>query len=169
MMSLNSLHNLFVDQLKDMYSAEKQLTQALPKMANAASNPSLREAFKKHQTRTEGHLDKVRTILDELDENPGNKVCVGMEGLIKEGQDLIEKEGTSAAKDAGLIVAAQKVEHYEIASYGALKTYAGILNYGTYGAMLENILDDEGNANEKLTDLAKGGLFEEGLNEEAVA
>lgn len=168
-MSLNTLYDLFIDQLKDMYSAEKQLAEALPKMANAASNQSLTEALAQHQTRTEGHLNKVRTILDELDENPGNKVCVGMEGLIKEGQAIIEKQGSSAAKDAALIAAAQKVEHYEIASYGALSTYAGILDYGTFQNMLQDILDDEGSANEKLTDLAEGGLFHEGLNEEAAA
>src|SRR5690606_17209545 len=112
-MDFKRLHDVYVEQLKDMYSAEKQLVEALPKMAEAASTPELRQAFEQHLQITKRQQDKVRKILDGLDENPGNKVCVAMRGLIEEGNEVMKKDGHPQAKDAALILAAQKVEHYE--------------------------------------------------------
>src|SRR5690554_2028570 len=101
-MALNALHDLYVEQLKDMYSAEKQLVEALPKLAQATTDKELRKAFEDHLTQTENHLEQVRMILDELGENPGNKVCKGMQGLVEEGDEVIKKKGSAAAIDAGL-------------------------------------------------------------------
>lgn len=167
MSKLNALHDLYVEQLKDMYSAEKQLTQALPKMAEAASTPELRKAFQMHLQETQNHLQQVRAILDELDENPGNKVCKGMQGLVEEGNEVLKQQGRPKARDAALIIAAQKAEHYEIASYGGLRAYARTLGYNDAEATLNSILDQEYEADQKLDDLAEGGILQEGLNEQA--
>jgi ferritin-like metal-binding protein YciE len=163
-MSLNSLQDVYVEQLKDMYSAEKQLTEALPKMAKAASNSNLRQAFESHLAETETHRDAVRAILDELDENPTNTTCKAMEGLIEEGSEVIKEDGDSDAKDAALIVAAQKVEHYEIASYGSLRTFADSLGDEKAARVLQSILDQEYEADQKLDDLALGVHQKAGLN-----
>ncbi len=166
-MSLETLYDLYIDQLKDLYSAENQLVDALPEMAAAATDAELQQAFEDHAQRTRSHVEEVRAILDELDVDPGNKVCVGMEGLIKESREVIEKEASAAAKDAALILAAQKVEHYEIASYGGLRTYAELLDYGDFESTLADILDEEGQADKRLTELAEGRVFEKGLNVKA--
>ena len=166
-MKLNALYDVYVDQLKDMYSAEKQLTEALPKMAQAANTPDLRKAFEGHLQETEAHFEQVRAILDELNENPGNKVCKAMQGLIEEGNEIIKKKGTPKAHDAALILAAQKVEHYEIATYGGLRAYARTLGYDSAADTLDAILDEEYEADQKLDDIAEGGILEEGLNEQA--
>ncbi|MBK8905913.1 MAG: ferritin-like domain-containing protein [Anaerolineaceae bacterium] len=166
-MNLNSLHDVYVHELKDLYSAEKQITEALPKMVKAASDQSLKDAFSHHLDQTQGHLQRVRQILDELDENPGNVKCDGMEGLIKEGEDVIKTSGDSTAKDAALIAAAQRVEHYEIAAYGAARSHAKILGYDEAANTLQRTLDEEGETDKKLTQLAEGGLLGEGINESA--
>jgi ferritin-like metal-binding protein YciE len=166
-MELNALHDLYVEQLKDMYSAEKQLVEALPKMAEGASTPALRQAFKMHLQETENHLQEVRNLLNELGENPGSKVCKGMQGLVEEGNEVLKQQGRPKARDAGLILAAQKVEHYEIASYGGLRAYARVLGYDAAASTLNEILDQEYEADQKLDDLAEGGILEEGLNEQA--
>ncbi len=166
-MAINNLYDVYVAQLKDMYSAEKQLVEALPKMASAASTPDLRQAFEKHLGETETQLEMVRSILDELDENPGNKKCKGMEGLIEEGDEVLKERHSPVVRDVHLILAAQKVEHYEIASYGALRAYARVLGYGDHADTLNTILDQEYNADQKLDDLAEGGALERGLNQEA--
>jgi ferritin-like metal-binding protein YciE len=166
-MELNALHDLYVEQLKDMYSAEKQLVEALPKMAEGASTPALRQAFEMHFQETENHLQEVRNLLSELGENPGSKVCKGMQGLVEEGNEVLKQQGRPKARDAGLILAAQKVEHYEIASYGGLRAYARVLGYDAAASTLNEILDQEYETDQKLDDLAEGGILAEGLNEQA--
>lgn len=167
-MKLNALYHLYVTELKDMYSAEKQLVEALPKLAAAASTPELRQAFESHLGETKRHHELVRAILDELDENPGNKVCKGMQGIIEEGSEVAKEDGRPKARDAALILSAQKAEHYEIAVYGGLRTYARLLGYDDAASTLEEILDAEYEADQKLDDIAEGGLLEQGLNEEAM-
>jgi ferritin-like metal-binding protein YciE len=166
-MNVNSLHDVYVHQLKDIYSAEKQIVEALPKMAKAASSADLRNAFQQHLQQSQTHLERVRQILDELDENPGSTKCDGMEGLIMEGEEAAKTRGQAAAKDAMLISAAQRVEHYEIAAYGSVRTYADMLGYPNAAEMLQRTLDEEGETDKKLTRLAEGGILSEGINQEA--
>lgn len=163
-MSIKTLKDVYVEQLKDMYSAEKQLTDALPKMAKAASNSELQTAFQSHLAETEAHLEAVRAILDELDENPTSTKCKAMAGLIEEGSDIIKEDGDADAKDAALIVAAQKVEHYEIASYGSLRTFAKSLGDEKAERVLQTILDQEYEADQKLDNLAEGVHQKAGIN-----
>ncbi len=155
-MNMQSLRDVYVHQLKDMYSAEKQLTEALPKMEKAANSPKLRTAFQNHLRKTEGHMQKVQSILDELDENPTSTKCKAMEGLIEEGNEIAKERGDADAKDAALIVAAQKVEHYEIASYGGLRTFAKTLGFNKAAETLQSILDEEYEADQELDNLAMG-------------
>ena len=166
-MNLNSLQDVYVHELKDLYSAEKQITEALPKMVEAASDKSLKDAFSTHLEQTHTHLQRVRQILDDLDVNPGNVKCDGMEGLLKEGEDVIKQSGHRAAKDAALISAAQRVEHYEMAAYGSARTYANLLGYGDAASTLQKTLDEEGETDKKLTKLAEGGLLNDGINQDA--
>lgn len=168
-MKLNNLRDVYVHQLKDMYSAEKQLTEALPKMAEAASSASLRKAFTHHLEQTKGHMDAVRSVLDDLNESPTNSKCKAMEGLIEEGSEVIKNKGDADARDAALIVAAQKVEHYEIATYGSLRTFANSLGEAKAEKTLQNILDEEYKADQKLDDLAMGLHRNASLNKQAQA
>jgi ferritin-like metal-binding protein YciE len=128
-MQMNSLEDLFVAELKDLYSAEKQLLKALPKMAKAANSKSLQNGFNKHLKQTESHVSRLEKEFDELGASPRGKKCQAMEGLIEEGQEIIDEDADPNVKDAGLIAAAQKVEHYEIAGYGTVRTYANLLNH----------------------------------------
>jgi ferritin-like metal-binding protein YciE len=166
-MNLNSLHDVYVHELKDLYSAEKQITEALPKMVKAAGDQSLKDTFSHHLDQTETHLQRLQQILAEIDVNPGNVKCDGMEGLLKEGEHIIKTSGEKVAKDAALIAAAQRVEHYEIAAYGAARSHAEILGYGDAAKTLQQTLDEEGKTDKKLTQLAEGGLLREGINEGA--
>ena len=163
-MSINSLKDVYIEQLKDMYSAEKQLIEALPKMADAASNSKLKSAFTSHLGETEAHLEAVRAILDDLDENPASTKCKAMEGLIEEGDEIAREDGDPDARDAALIVAAQKVEHYEIASYGSLRTFADSLGYKKAADVLQTILNQEYTADQVLDDLAMGTHRKVSLN-----
>jgi ferritin-like metal-binding protein YciE len=166
-MDMQSLRDVYVEQLKDMYSAEKQLTEALPKMQKAATAPKLQKAFQNHLHKTEGHLQKVQSILDELDENPTSTKCKAMEGLIEEGSEIAKKKGDADARDAALIVAAQKVEHYEIATYGGLRTFAQTLGFQSAAKTLQGILDDEYEADQELDNLAMGLHNSPSLNKAA--
>ncbi len=168
-MNLDNLQNVYVDQLKDMYSAEKQLVEALPKMTAAAAAPKLKEAFQHHLQEIRQHMSIVQTILEQMDENPGNKKCAAMEGLIEEGSHVIKAKGDRQAKDAALILAVQKVEHYEIASYGGLRTFANTLGFSEAAQKLQEILDQEYDADQKLDDIAMGSVLSEGINEKAEA
>jgi ferritin-like metal-binding protein YciE len=156
MAKMRTLHDLFIDQLKDMNSAERQLVGALPKMAKAASNPELRQAFEQHLNVTKSQADRLGQLFDMFGATAGRKKCKGMEGLIAEGDELMMEEGMApAVKDAGLIAAAQKVEHYEIASYGTLRTYADLMGHKEASQVLQQILDEEGQADKLLTQIAE--------------
>jgi ferritin-like metal-binding protein YciE len=162
-MSLYSLKDLYIEQLKDMYSAEKQLTEALPKMVKAANTNKLSTAFADHLEETKGHMETVRAILDELDENPTSTKCKAMEGLVEEGSEILKERANSDVRDAALIVAAQKVEHYEIATYGTLCTWAEALGYTKALQLLKQNIDEEEAADKKLSQIAKS------INREALA
>lgn len=157
-MSLESLEDLFVHHLKDLYSAEKQLVQALPKMAKAANARGLRRAFEDHLKETQDQVQRLDRIFKSLDRGPRGLKCVGMEGLIEEGKELLKEDATPAVLDAGLISAAQRVEHYEIAAYGTARAWAELLGYEEVGDLLQKTLDEEAAANEKLTVLAERGV-----------
>ncbi len=150
-MSLDSLQDLFLEELKDVYHAEKQLVAALPKMAKAATSPQLEEAFTSHLAETKGHVDRLERIFKELGVPARGKRCKGMEGLIEEGKEVLEEEGEPAVIDAALIAAAQRVEHYEIAAYGCLRTYAQLLGQQNALRLLSETLNEEEAADEKLT------------------
>ncbi len=154
-MSMKSLEDLLKEQLQDLYSAESQIIKALPKMAEAASSSELKRAFQEHLKETENQKKRLEGLFEEFDLESGKK-CVGMEGLIKEGQELMKEKGIDAnVLDAGLIAAAQKVEHYEIASYGTVRTFAHELGYDDAAGVLDEILQEEAKTNEKLTKLAE--------------
>jgi ferritin-like metal-binding protein YciE len=155
---LGSLNDLFVDQLKDVYSAERQIIQALPKMAKAASDPQLQQAFQEHLNQTQQQKDRLDQIFQNLGASSGRKKCAGMEGIINEGQELMDNGGAPEVIDAGLIAAAQKVEHYEISAYGTLRTYARMLGNEQVAGMLQQTLDEEAKTDEKLTTLAERGI-----------
>lgn len=157
-MPLATLHDLWVHELKDLYSAERQLVQALPKMAKAAASEELRTAFENHLAETEEQASRIEQILEGIGESPKGQKCEGMEGLIEEGKSLMKEEADPDVMDAGLIVAAQKVEHYEIASYGAVCEYARIMGHTEALALLEQTLEEEKNADELLNQLAEGGI-----------
>jgi len=154
-MKLESLRELLVDELKDLYSAENQLVKALPKMAKAAASPELKAAFEEHLEETKGQVDRLVTIFEQLEGSPKGKKCKAMEGLIEEGSEFIDADGEDSVKDAALICAAQKVEHYEIASYGCARTFATLLGLDEVADLLQETLDEEGNADKKLTELAE--------------
>ncbi len=159
-MSLKTLEDLYVHELKDLYSAEKQLIEALPDMVEAANAPQLREAFASHLKETEQHFEKVHQLLQKLDENPGSSKCKGMEGLLEEGEDAIDEEASPAVRDAFLIAAAQRVEHYEISGYGTARAFARSLGREDDAEVLNQILDQEYAADNKLDKLAEGKLNE---------
>lgn len=149
------LEDVFVDLLKDLYSAEKQLVKALPKMAKAAQFSDLQRAFKEHLSQTEGHVDRLERIASNLDGSLRGKKCLGMEGLVEEGSEVMQENMEPDVMDAALIAAAQKVEHYEIASYGTARTWAQQLGYNEAASLLQETLDEESAANEKLTEIAE--------------
>lgn len=154
-MKLKSLHDLFVDELKDLYNAETQLVKALPKMAKAAASDDLRTAFEDHLKETEHQVERLEAIFKQIDASPKGKKCQAMAGLIEEGKEMIEAEGEDPVKDAALIAAAQRVEHYEIAGYGTVRTYARLLGFDDAVQMLQETLDEEAAADQKLSELAK--------------
>ena len=155
-MTMQSLNDLFVHTLSDVYSAEVQLTKALPKMAEAATETQLVEGFKQHLEETKGHIERLDQVIQSLDSvEMENVTCVAMEGLIKEGEEIIQEVEEGPVRDAGLIVAAQKVEHYEISSYGSLMALAKNLGYDNVVSILQNTLDEEKATDEKLTMLAE--------------
>jgi len=150
-----TLEDLYMDLLKDLYSAEKQLVKALPKMAKAAQSTDLRKAFEEHLGQTEEHVERIERIFSELEGSPRGKKCVGMEGLVEEGNELLKEDVEPDVLDAGLIAAAQKVEHYEIASYGTARAWAERMGYNNAARLLQQTLDEESTANEKLTQIAE--------------
>jgi ferritin-like metal-binding protein YciE len=168
-MALESLHDLYVEELKDLYNAENQLLKALPKMAKASSSSALKAAFEEHLTVTGGHVSRLEKIFEALDESPKGKKCKAMEGLIAEGSEVLDEEAEDAVRDAALIAAAQRVEHYEMAGYGCVRTFARLLGYADAENLLQQTLDEEGEADKKLTELAESEInieAEEGEDEE---
>ena len=166
-MALTSLRNLLVEQMRDLYSAENQLVKALPKMAQAASNEALREAFQEHLDETRGHVERLQKAFKELSESPEGEHCEAMEGLIKEGEQVINKQGESHVKDAALIASAQRVEHYEIAGYGTVHAFADELDLDNVADLMGETLGEEEAADKKLNKIAVGGMLASGLNKEA--
>jgi ferritin-like metal-binding protein YciE len=154
-MKLETMKELLLDELQDLYSAETQITKALPKMAKASSSLDLTQAFESHLQETEGHVHRLETIFKHLKESPKGKTCEGMKGLLKEGDERIKDGGESEVLDAGLISAAQRVEHYEIAAYGSARTYAELLGESEIAKLLEKTLEEEKSADQKLTKVAK--------------
>jgi ferritin-like metal-binding protein YciE len=154
-MKLKTLQDLYVDELKDLYNAEHQILKALPKMIKAASSPELAAAFEDHMNVTEGQVVRLEKIFKMLDVSPKGKKCKAMEGLLAEGQELMGEEAEPAVMDAGLIAAAQRVEHYEMAGYGCVRTFARLLGDNKAADLLQQTLDEEADADKKLTDLAE--------------
>lgn len=163
-MEIDSLQKLYVDELKDLYSAEKQLLQALPRMAKKASNPQLRQSFEEHLEVTRMQVERLDKIFERLERSPRGKKCKGMEGLIEEGKEMMEEDMEPEVRDAALISAAQRIEHYEIAGYGTVRTYARLLGEEEDARLLQKTLDEEGETDKKLTMLA-----ESSINVEAIA
>ena len=153
----NDLHELFLDELADMYSAEQQLTKALPKMAKAAESDELRQAFEEHLEDTQNQITRLEQVFQSLGESMKRKTCKAMQGLVEEGGEIMEEQKGSSAIDAALISAAQKVEHYEIASYGTLCTWAGQMGHEEALDLLRENLDEEEGADERLTQIAESG------------
>jgi ferritin-like metal-binding protein YciE len=166
-MMYNSLKDLFVEQLRDLYDAEHQISRALPKMANAASSTELKDAFNMHLDQTRTQIQRLERIFSDLGMAPQGENCEAMQGIIKEGDQVINAQGDPNVKDAALITAAQRVEHYEIAGYGSVRTYAKELGYSDAADLLQKTLDEEGKTDSMLTKLAEGGLFAKGINEKA--
>ncbi|MBA3444956.1 MAG: ferritin-like domain-containing protein [Gemmatimonadales bacterium] len=159
-MSLDSLEKLFIEELRDIYNAEKQLTRALPRMAKAAESPDLERAFTSHLKETEGQIKRLERVFQEVGQAVRGKKCKGMEGLIEEGKEMMEEDGEPQVIDAALIASAQKVEHYEIAAYGCLRTYAELLGYSEAAQLLQQNLQEEEAADKKLTQLGESGINE---------
>lgn len=166
-MALNSLKDLLIHEMKDLYSAETQLTKALPKMVEAASHEKLKAAFEEHLQETRNHVSRLEEAFGHLGENAQGEHCEAMEGLLEEGEETIQKQGDPDVKDAALIAAAQRVEHYEIAGYGTARTYAERLDLSDVASLLEETLDEEKAADKKLNKIATGGFLSSGINKEA--
>ena len=165
-MKLDSLKKLYLEELRDLYSAETQLVNALPKMVKGASSAELKQAFGNHLEQTEEHVERLNKIFGRLDEKPTGKTCKAMKGLIEEGSELLEEEGEESVIDAGLIGAAQRIEHYEIASYGTVRTFADLLGEEDAVELLQQTLDEEGETNEELSELAERTVNKEALTED---
>lgn len=162
-MRLESLKDLYLEQLKDLYSAETQLVDALPKMAEAATAADLKRGFQEHLRQTQEHVNRLERIFQSLGEKPGGHTCEGMKGLVREGEQMIKMKGEPNVLDAGLIAAAQRVEHYEIAGYGTVRTYAELLGHDEHVTLLERTLTEEEETDERLTMLAESHVNEEAL------
>ncbi len=161
-MKVESLRDLYLEQLQDLYNAEQQLIKALPKMAKAANSEDLKAAFEEHLEKTRGHAQRIETICEQMSEKPTGKKCKAMEGLVKEGSEVIDEDMVEGIKDAALIAAAQRVEHYEIAGYGCVRAYATKLGDTEAANLLEQTLQEEKEADETLNGIAEQLNLEEG-------
>jgi ferritin-like metal-binding protein YciE len=160
MADAGTLHDAFLDELRDAYDAEKQLIKALPKLAKAASNDALRQAFESHLEETRGHVDKLEQVFEQLEAKAKGKHCDGIAGIIEEGGSVMEEDFDEATMDACLIASGQRAEHYEMAAYGTLVAWARAMGHNDAADILEEVLDEEKAADEKLTSLAEGGINE---------
>jgi ferritin-like metal-binding protein YciE len=154
-MKLNTLHDLFIHEIQDLYSAETQITKALPKMIEGATSPKLQKAFEMHLEETEKQIERLEKLSEELDINPKGHTCKGMQGLLKEGEEILSLEGNTAVIDAALIGAAQRVEHYEIAGYGCAITYAKLMKHNNAVKLLKETIDEEEETDKKLSKIAE--------------
>jgi ferritin-like metal-binding protein YciE len=154
-MDLNSLRDLFIDELRDLYDAENQITEALPKLIEKAQFPELKSALQEHLEVTRGQIRRLETIFERLNEKPTGESCKGMKGLIKEGDDMATRDGSQSVIDAAIISAAQRVEHYEMAGYGTVRTYAELLGENEFANLLQQTLDEEKEADQTLSQIAK--------------
>lgn len=168
-MKLDTLKTLYIDELRDLYNAENQLLKALPKMAKGASSEDLKDAFEKHLEQTKSHVERLEEVFQEIGETPKGKTCKAMKGLIEEGSEILKEDGEESVIDAGIIVAAQKVEHYEIASYGSVRTIAQLLGKDRSAELLQTTLDEESETNETLNQLAEEIVNPEALMEPELA
>lgn len=159
-MTDTTLQTLLVDELRDIYHAERQLVRALPKLAKAASSPELRDALESHLAETEGHVTRLEQAFDMLDETAKTKACAGMLGIVEEGSDLIKEKAKGSALDAGIIAGAQRAEHYEIAAYGSIMAWARALGHGNIAELLSSTLEEEKAADARLSELAEAGINE---------
>jgi ferritin-like metal-binding protein YciE len=166
---LDTLEKLYISELRDLYSAENQLLKALPKMAKGATSPELKEAFETHLEQTKGHVARLEELFEQRDESPKGKTCHAMKGLIEEGSEILKEDGEDSVLDAGMIVAAQKVEHYEIASYGSVRTFANLLGKDEEAELLQATLDEESETNEILNRLAETVVNPEAATDTEVA
>jgi len=154
----NTLHDAFLDELRDSYNAEKQLTKALTKLAKAASNPKLRQAFESHLEETQGHIERLEQVFESLDEKVRGKHCDGIAGIIEEGKSIMEGDFDDTTMDACLIAAGQRAEHYEMAAYGTLVAWAQAMGHTDVAKLLQQTLDEEKAADKKLSGLAEAGI-----------
>jgi ferritin-like metal-binding protein YciE len=161
MADAGTFHEAFLEELRDSYDAEKQLTKALPKLAKAAASSSLRAAFETHLEQTHGHVDRLERVFESLDEKPRGKHCKGIAGIIEEGKSIMDEEFDEATMDACLIAAGQRAEHYEMAAYGTLVAWAQSMGHTEAAKLLQQILDEEKAADKKLSALAEGGINQE--------
>jgi ferritin-like metal-binding protein YciE len=168
-MNLDTLKELYVNELRDLYNAEGQLVKALPKMAKAVSSDELKEAFEKHLEQTKGHIERLEEVFEEIGEKAKGKTCQAMKGLIEEGSEVVKADGEDSVLDAAIIVAAQKVEHYEIAGYGSVRTFAQLLGQDQSAELLQQTLDEESETNELLNKLAEDIVNPEALMEPEMA
>src|SRR5687768_3504732 len=157
-MEIESLQELMIEEMRDLYNAETQLTKAMPRMAKKASNPQLKKAFETHLRETEGQVKRLQQIFEKLGKKPTGKKCHGMEGLLEEAKDMMGEDMDEDAMDAALIAAAQKVEHYEIASYGTVRTWAQLIGDDQTAKLLQQTLDEEGKTDKLLTELAESSI-----------
>src|SRR6186713_3537751 len=158
MAKAGTLHDAFIDELRDAYNAEKQLTKALPKLAKASSNPKLRQAFESHLEETQGQIARLEQVFESLEEKVRGKHCDGIAGIIEEGKSIMEEEFDEATMDACLIAAGQRAEHYEMAAYGTLVAWARGMGHDEAADLLQETLDEEKAADEKLSGIAEGGI-----------
>ena len=156
--SFDKLEDLYLDQLQDLYDAEQRLTKALPKMQEAAHNAQLKQAFESHLTETQGQVTRLEKCFELFGQSPKAKTCDAMKGLISEGDEMVNAKGDPDVKDAALIAAAQRVEHYEIAGYGTLRNLARRIGQTQAATLLQQTLDEEGNADKKLTSIAESSV-----------
>jgi len=162
-MKIETMEDLFWEQIEDLYDAEKRLVKALPKMADAATSNQLRQAFESHLLETGGHVNRLEQIFADLNKKAKSKTCEAMKGLVEEGEEMIGAIDESSLRDAGLIAAANRVEHYEIAGYGSARAFALTLGLETAASLLDQTLDEEKAADEKLTRLAESMINDEAL------
>ncbi len=162
-MAIESLQDLYIEELKDIYSAESQIIKALPKMAAGANHAQLKKSFEEHLEVTREQVKRLETIFTDLGEKPTGKHCKGMEGLIEEGKEMLEEDADPDVRDAGLIGAAQRVEHYEIAAYGTVRNLALQLGLTNHAELLQQTLDEEGETDKALTALADSGINKDAL------